>query len=71
MLPSVDKFKQITELIYNDVGEDEDCVNQIKRGTYSIFEDICSNIGVKHLSDLGACYMICMICSDTQQQATP
>ena len=22
-----------------------------------MFEDMCSNIGVKHLSDLGACYM--------------
>ena len=58
MLPLSNKY---TELIDNDVGEDEmfnrDCVNQVKRGTYSLFEDMCSKIGVKNPSDLRACYM--------------
>ena len=37
----------------NNVKED----NQVKRGTYSLFEDMCSEIGVKHPSDLRICHM--------------
>ena len=58
MLPLSNKY---TESIDGGVGEDGlfngDYVKQVYRATNSLFDDMCSKVGVKHASDLRACYL--------------